>query len=167
MEVIKITPRGYCYGVVDAIQMAKQVAKDRRIPGLSISSGSIVHNRHVVESLQKEYGIISLDGPDRFSLLDQITEGTVIFTAHGVSPAVKAKAKEKGLDCVDATCPDVTRTHELIKDLADKGYQIIYIGKARPSRARRGHGRGARSACTSSKTRKTSIACSLAMGRSR
>lgn len=129
MEVIKITPRGYCYGVVDAIQMAKQVAQEPAYPRPIHILGLIVHNRHVVESLEKEYGIISLDGPDRLSLLDQITEGTVIFTAHGVSPAVKAKAKEKGLVCIDATCPDVTRTHELIRDLAGKGYQIIYIGK--------------------------------------
>ncbi len=116
MEVIKITPRGYCYGVVDAIQMAKQVAQEPAYPRPIHILGLIVHNRHVVESLEKEYGIISLDGPDRLSLLDQITEGTVIFTAHGVSPAVKAKAKEKGLVCIDATCPDVTRTHELIRE---------------------------------------------------
>lgn len=129
LEVIKITPRGYCYGVVDAITMAKQVARDPSYPRPIHILGLIVHNRHVVESLEKDYGIISLDGPDRLTLLEQITEGTVIFTAHGVSPAVKARAKERGLVCVDATCPDVTRTHELIRDLAAKGYQIIYIGK--------------------------------------
>ena len=129
MEVIKITPRGYCYGVVDAIQLAKQVARDPSYPRPVYILGMIVHNRHVVQSLTEEYGIITLDGPDRLSLLDQITSGTVIFTAHGVSPAVKAKAKAKGLVCVDATCPDVTRTHELIRDLASRGYQIIYIGK--------------------------------------
>src|SRR5690625_3164576 len=89
----------------------------------------IVHNRHVVESLQKDYGIISLDGSDRLALLEEINEGTVIFTAHGVSPAVKERAREKGLTCLDATCPDVIVTHDLIKKYAAKGYQIIYIGK--------------------------------------
>ena len=166
LEVIKITPRGYCYGVVDAIQLAKQVAKDPSYPRPIHILGLIVHNRHVVESLQDEYGIISLDGPDRLTLLEQITEGTVIFTAHGVSPAVKARAKERGLTCVDATCPDVTRTHQLIKDLADKGYQIIYIGK-------RGHPEpeGAMGEAPGSvhlvETRKTSISSSSAMRRSR
>lgn len=129
MEVIKITPRGYCYGVVDAIQMAKEVARDPSYPRPVYILGLIVHNRHVVESLEAEYGIISLDGPSRLELLDRVERGTVIFTAHGVSPAVKEKARAKGLVCIDATCPDVTRTHELIKELAAAGYEIIYIGK--------------------------------------
>lgn len=129
MEVIKITPRGYCYGVVDAIQMAKDVAKDPSFPRPIHILGLIVHNRHVVESLESEYGIVSLDGPNRLELLDRVDRGTVIFTAHGVSPAVKEKAKAKGLVCIDATCPDVTRTHELIKGFAARDFQIIYIGK--------------------------------------
>lgn len=128
MEVIKITPRGYCYGVVDAIQLAKAVAKDPRYPRPIYILGMIVHNRHAVKSLE-EYGIITLDGADRLELLDQVERGTVIFTAHGVSPAVKEKAAARGLTCVDATCPDVTRTHELVRRLASQGYQILYIGK--------------------------------------
>lgn len=129
MEVIKITPRGYCYGVVDAIQMAKDVAKNPAYPRPVHILGLIVHNRHVVDSLTEEYGIVTLDGENREELLEKIETGTVIFTAHGVSPAVKARAREKGLTCIDATCPDVTRTHELIKSLAERGFQIIYIGK--------------------------------------
>jgi 4-hydroxy-3-methylbut-2-enyl diphosphate reductase len=128
VEVIKITPRGYCYGVVDAIQLAKQVARDPSTPKPVYVLGQIVHNRHAVESLTA-LGIITLDGADRLSLLEQIEHGTVVFTAHGVSPAVKRRAREKGLHCVDATCPDVTRTHDLVRDLAARGYDIIYIGK--------------------------------------
>lgn len=128
MEVIKITPRGYCYGVVDAIQLAKAVAKDPNYPRPIHILGLIVHNRHAVESLE-EFGIVTLDGPDRLELLDEVKEGTVIFTAHGVSPAVKKKAEERGLTCVDATCPDVTRTHHLVMELAERGYQILYVGK--------------------------------------
>ncbi len=63
----------------------------------------------------KEDGIITLDGANRLEILDQINEGTVIFTAHGVSPEVKERAKEKGLTTIDATCPDVTKTHDLIR----------------------------------------------------
>lgn len=128
MDVIKITPRGYCYGVVDAIQMVKQVARDPNAPKPVYILGLIVHNRHVVEEMES-LGVISLDGDDRLALLDQIDHGTVIFTAHGVSPAVKIKAKQKGLHVVDATCPDVTKTHRIIEELVAQGYEIIYIGK--------------------------------------
>ncbi len=128
MEVIKITPRGYCYGVVDAIQMVKQVAKDPGVPRPIHILGLIVHNHHVVEEMNR-LGVITLDGENRLALLDKIDRGTVIFTAHGVSPAVKIKAREKGLHVVDATCPDVTKTHELIEELVRQGYEIIYIGK--------------------------------------
>ncbi|HWI52782.1 MAG TPA: 4-hydroxy-3-methylbut-2-enyl diphosphate reductase, partial [Symbiobacteriaceae bacterium] len=128
MDVIKVTPRGYCYGVVDAIQMVKQVARDASVPRPIYILGLIVHNHHVVEEME-QLGVISLDGEDRFALLDQIDQGTVIFTAHGVSPSVKIKAREKGLHVVDATCPDVTKTHTLIGELVAQGYEIIYIGK--------------------------------------
>ena len=128
MHVIRVTPRGYCYGVVDAIQLARRVASDPAAPKPIYVLGQIVHNRHAVEGLER-YGIVNLDGEDRAALLEQVTTGTVIFTAHGVSPAVKERARQRGLHCVDATCPDVTRTHELVKTLVSQGYQIIYVGK--------------------------------------
>src|SRR5947209_5978491 len=128
MEVIKISPRGYCYGVVDALQIARQVAKDPAHPRPIYILGQIVHNRHAIEELT-DLGVVTPDGPDRASILEQVTEGTVIFTAHGVSPLVKRRARERGLDCIDATCPDVTVTHDLVQDLAAKGYYILYIGK--------------------------------------
>ncbi|MBI3980245.1 MAG: 4-hydroxy-3-methylbut-2-enyl diphosphate reductase [Chloroflexi bacterium] len=128
MEVIRITPRGYCYGVVDAIQLAKTVAQDPSVPRPIYVLGQIVHNRHAVDGLE-QYGIVTLDGDDRLALLDQVRSGTVVFTAHGVSPAVKAAARARGLHCFDATCPDVTRTHDLVRDLTARGYEIIYIGK--------------------------------------
>jgi len=128
MEVIKITPRGYCHGVVGAIQVVRRVARDPSVPRPIYVLGQIVHNRHVVEEME-ELGVITLDGEDRLSLLEKIDSGTVIFTAHGVSPAVKIRAREKGLHVVDATCPDVTKTHELIAELTNRGYEVIYIGK--------------------------------------
>jgi len=70
-----------------------------------------------------------VDQPDRLAGLDHIKEGTVIFTAHGVSPQVKQRALELGLKPVDATCSDVVRTHELVKDLAQQGYEVVYIGR--------------------------------------
>ncbi len=128
MEVIKISPRGYCYGVVDALQIVRQVAKDPTHPRPIYIIGQIVHNRHAIEELTN-LGVVTLDGSDRASILEQVTEGTVIFTAHGVSPLVKRRAQERGLKCIDATCPDVTVTHDLVRDLAAAGYYILYIGK--------------------------------------
>src|SRR6516162_4396438 len=128
MEVIRISPRGYCYGVVDALQIVRQVAKDPTHPRPIYIIGQIVHNRHAIEELTN-LGVITLDGPDRASILEQVESGTVIFTAHGVSPLVKQGAKERGLNCIDATCPDVTVTHDLVRELAATGYYILYIGK--------------------------------------
>ncbi|MFL5658641.1 MAG: 4-hydroxy-3-methylbut-2-enyl diphosphate reductase [Ktedonobacteraceae bacterium] len=128
MEVIKISPRGYCYGVVDALQVVRQTAKDPGVPRPIYIIGQIVHNRHAIEELTN-LGVITLDGPDRASILEQVTSGTVIFTAHGVSPLVKRRARERGLNCIDATCPDVTVTHDLVRDLVANDYYILYIGK--------------------------------------
>lgn len=128
MEVIKISPRGYCYGVVDALQIVRQAAKDPVLPRPIYIIGQIVHNRHAIEELTA-LGVVTLDGHDRASILEQVREGTVIFTAHGVSPLIKRQAKERGLHCIDATCPDVTVTHDLVRELVAKGYYILYIGK--------------------------------------
>ncbi|WP_239614939.1 4-hydroxy-3-methylbut-2-enyl diphosphate reductase [Cohnella mopanensis] len=128
MEVVKISPRGYCYGVVDAMVLALQTARNLDLPRPIYILGMIVHNSHVTEAF-KEEGIITLDGNDRLEILEQIEQGTVIFTAHGVSPEVRRRAKEKGLTLVDATCPDVTKTHDLIREKVGDGYEVIYIGK--------------------------------------
>ncbi len=128
MKVIKISPRGYCYGVVDAMVLAQNVAKDKSLPRPIYILGMLVHNQHVVEAFN-DLNIISLDGENRLAILDKIDHGTVIFTAHGISPEVRTKAKEKGLVVIDATCPDVTRTHELIAEKTKQNYEVIYIGK--------------------------------------
>jgi 4-hydroxy-3-methylbut-2-enyl diphosphate reductase len=128
MEVVKVSPRGYCYGVVDAMQIARNAAKDPTLPRPIYIIGLIVHNRFAVDELTS-LGVVTLDGPDRASILEQVQSGTVIFTAHGVSPEVQARARARGLHCIDATCPDVTKTHELVKRLVAEGYHVIYIGK--------------------------------------
>lgn len=128
MEVIKISPRGYCYGVVDAMALAMQTARNLNLPRPIYILGMIVHNAHVTDYF-KEEGVITLDGPNRLDILEQIDSGTVIFTAHGVSPEVRRRAREKGLTVVDATCPDVTKTHDLIREKTAAGYEVLYIGK--------------------------------------
>lgn len=128
LEIVKISPRGYCYGVVDAMVLALQTAKNQNLPRPIYILGMIVHNAHVTEAFETE-GVITLDGPNRLEILDQIETGTVIFTAHGVSPEVRKKAREKGLTVIDATCPDVTKTHDIIREKSEEGFHTIYIGK--------------------------------------
>ncbi|GAC1655947.1 MAG: 4-hydroxy-3-methylbut-2-enyl diphosphate reductase [Candidatus Dormibacteraceae bacterium] len=125
MDVLRITPRGYCHGVVDAIRIAKHVGEETQGPVHML--GLLVHNTHVTDEMQ-QHGVQLVDDEDRMAGLDRIREGTVIFTAHGVSPAVKAKAQAMGLKAVDATCSDVIRTHDLIDRLVADGYEVVYIG---------------------------------------
>lgn len=128
MEVIKINPRGYCYGVVDAMVIARNAALDKTLPRPIYILGMIVHNKHVTDAFEQE-GIITLDGENRKEIIEKVEKGTVIYTAHGVSPEIREIARRKGLVAIDATCPDVTVTHDLIREKSADGYDIIYIGK--------------------------------------
>jgi 4-hydroxy-3-methylbut-2-enyl diphosphate reductase len=130
MEVIRITPRGYCHGVVTALRIAREVAE--RGGGEPVHMlGQLIHNAHATRELQ-ELGVRLVDPPTRLAGLDAIDRGTVIFTAHGVSREVKREAEARGLRTVDATCADVARTHDLVRELAGRDYEVVYIG-------RRGH----------------------------
>ena len=126
LEVIAVTPRGYCHGVVTAMNMAKQLAE--RDPGPKYMLGYLVHNEHMTAELE-EMGVELIDSDDRLAGLERIDDGTVILTAHGVSPAVREKLSASGLKSVDTTCSDVQVTHDLVIDLAERGFEIIYIGK--------------------------------------
>ena len=128
MEVIKVIPQGFCKGVVRAIQIAEKTATE--YPNLPIYVlGMIVHNKYVVASLEK-LGIITLEAKNqsRQELLASIDEGVVIITAHGVNPEVIAAALKKGLIVVDATCPDVKETQQLLTSKLQQGYDIVYFG---------------------------------------
>ena len=127
MLVKGIVPRGYCKGVVRAIEIAKKQAH-QTAPVYIL--GMIVHNQYIVNALE-DLGIQTIDfkGKTRLELLDEINEGKVIITAHGASQKVFDKAKEKGLEVIDASCLDVIKTHDLIQDKLNEGYEILYIGK--------------------------------------
>ena len=128
MEVVRITPRGYCHGVVEAIRIAKRVGSERA-PGEKVTMlGYLVHNEHVTRELE-DHGVALVDASDRMKGLDEIESGTVVFTAHGISPKVVAEAQRRGLNVVDATCSDVTRTHDLLRKLTAEGLHVVYIGK--------------------------------------
>ena len=129
MEIIKVSPRGYCKGVVNAINIAKKARmsyKDEKIYIL----GMIVHNTYVSKALS-ELNIITLydDNKSRLELLDEVNEGVVIFTAHGVSDSVKQKALDKNLICIDASCTDVIKTQNNVKDKLKEEYSVLYVGK--------------------------------------
>jgi 4-hydroxy-3-methylbut-2-enyl diphosphate reductase len=128
MEVVRITPRGYCHGVVEAIRIAKRVGGERSADEPVTMLGYLVHNEHVTRELE-ESGVKLVAEADRMKGLDQVDAGTVIFTAHGISPQVVQAARDRGLNVVDATCSDVTRTHDLVRELVANGRHVIYIGK--------------------------------------
>lgn len=129
MEIITVNPRGFCKGVVKAIMIAKETAKQYPDQKITIL-GELVHNRYVVDAL-KDFRIETVEskGQTRFDLLDQIDEGVVIFSAHGISANVIEKAKQKGLITVDASCEDVISTQNLIQTYLDQAYTILYIGQ--------------------------------------
>ena len=92
--------------------------------------GMIVHNRYVVDALQLDHiRCVEQTGKTRLELLDEVNEGIVIFTAHGISEEVAEKARQKGLTCVDASCSDVKETQRLVRQAIDEGADVLYIGK--------------------------------------
>lgn len=129
-EIIDIPVQGFCKGVIKAIEKAEQTINDPSCPKPIYVLGSLVHNRFVNEQLQSE-GLIILESSSqtRLELLDKIDTGTVIFTAHGVSQAVRKKAQEKQLHIVDASCPFVLATHKLIDKKLEEKASIFYCGK--------------------------------------
>jgi 4-hydroxy-3-methylbut-2-enyl diphosphate reductase len=118
--VVLAKPRGFCAGVDRAIEIVEKALELYDTP--VYVRKEIVHNRHVVEALQ-EQGAVFVDD------LDEVPEGaTVIFSAHGVAPAVWDVAQQKALRVIDATCPLVTKVHMEVQRYANKDYTIVLIG---------------------------------------
>lgn len=131
MEIKKVVPSGYCKGVVNAIKLAKETRLNNPDDKIYVL-GMLVHNSFVSKELE-ELGIITLDDTNtsKQELLDTINEGIVIFTAHGIAESIKQKAIDKGLRYVDASCVDVLKTQNIIKEYISNGYDVIYFGKAK------------------------------------
>lgn len=119
-RVLLAAPRGYCAGVDRAVVT---VEKSLELYGAPLYvRKQIVHNKHVVASLEKR-GVIFVDENE------DVPEGsTVVFSAHGVSPAVHASAADRGLKTIDATCPLVTKVHHEVKRFANEDFDILLIG---------------------------------------
>src|SRR5687768_17927978 len=119
-RVILAAPRGYCAGVDRAVQMVERAIETCGAP--VYVRKEIVHNRHVVEELEKR-GAIFVESES------EIPEGAVcIFSAHGVSPEVRRSAEARNLQVIDATCPLVTKVHLEAKRFDRAGRKIVLVG---------------------------------------
>lgn len=127
-NIIKLQKQGFCYGVRRAIKMVIDAVNDDSIKKPIYLLGNLVHNSHIDELL-KSLNVIVVDGEIRYTMLDNIPDGsTIVFSAHGVSQIVKDKAKEKNMFIIDTTCPHVEKTFKLIEQEALTS-DIYFIGK--------------------------------------
>jgi 4-hydroxy-3-methylbut-2-enyl diphosphate reductase len=119
-KVLMAAPRGYCAGVDRAVETVERALEAHERP--VYVRKEIVHNKHVVEELEKR-GAIFVDQET------EVPEGeTVVFSAHGVAPSVHANAARRRLSTIDATCPLVTKVHVEARKFAAEGYTIVLIG---------------------------------------
>jgi 4-hydroxy-3-methylbut-2-enyl diphosphate reductase len=119
-RVLLLKPRGFCAGVVRAIDIV-QIALDTFGAPIYVRK-EIVHNSYVVNDLAQKGAIFVNE-------LDEVPAGArVIYSAHGVSPAVRERAKERGLKVIDATCPLVTKVHVEAIKFAKQGYSLVLVG---------------------------------------
>ncbi|MCX5658155.1 MAG: 4-hydroxy-3-methylbut-2-enyl diphosphate reductase [Planctomycetota bacterium] len=122
MKILLANPRGFCAGVNMAIQCVEEALKIVGSPLYVYHE--IVHNRHVVNRFVK-LGVVFVDS------IDQVpARSTVVFSAHGVSPAVRASALSRGCSMIDATCPLVTKVHMEAIRYAKQGFKILLVGHA-------------------------------------
>jgi len=124
-RVLLAKPRGFCAGVVMAIGAVEKAARSEDRPVTVYHS--IVHNHTVVERLEQQQGVRFVENLDDVSAMPESGD-TIVFSAHGVSPVVRARARELGLFTIDATCPLVTKVHTEAKKYAREGYTILLIG---------------------------------------
>ena len=119
-KLILASPRGFCAGVVRAIDVVR-IALEACPPPIYVRK-QIIHNAYVVDELRQE-GAVFVDS------LDQVPSGgTVIFSAHGVSPQVWAEARSRSLNVIDATCPLVTKVHVEAVRYSKQGFTVVLIG---------------------------------------
>jgi 4-hydroxy-3-methylbut-2-enyl diphosphate reductase len=119
-RVLLAQPRGYCAGVDRAVEAVERALERHGRP--VYVRNEIVHNQHVVAML-RERGVVFVKDTD------EVPPGAVMmFSAHGVSPAVRAAAKERGLQVIDATCPLVTKVHNEVNRFARRDYEILLVG---------------------------------------
>ena len=125
--IIKLPIQSFCFGVRNAIKKTNNVLNEKTSVKPLSMLGEVVHNKYVSEYFENQ-GITVYKEGTRLEMLNNINEGTVIITAHGVSDQVKDKINSLGLSIVDTTCPFVSNSIKLIKKYLNLDYTIIYIG---------------------------------------
>jgi 4-hydroxy-3-methylbut-2-enyl diphosphate reductase len=119
-------PRGFCAGVVMAIEAVEEAAAAFKDEGELAVYHAIVHNDTVLKRLESGHGVHFVE---RLSeLKGRKLADTVVFSAHGVSPAVREEATRMGLATIDATCPLVTKVHVEVARMLRQGYEVVMIG---------------------------------------
>ncbi len=122
MKITVVEPHGFCAGVTAALKKALELTKANPNTHLLYCLHQLVHNEIVVADLAKR-GIVFVES------VEEVPEGaTLLFSAHGVSPAVRRRAAERRLNVVDATCPFVARVHKAVRDFAARGLPVVVIG---------------------------------------
>ena len=121
MEVIVAKSAGFCFGVKRAVETVyAEVEKGKKI----YTFGPIIHNEEVVKDLEKK-GVTVLENEEELMAL---TEGTVIIRSHGVEKRIQKMIEDKGLECIDATCPFVKRIHRIVEEAGEDGKEVIIAG---------------------------------------
>ena len=120
MEILLAQPRGFCAGVDRAIEIVERALAQFGAP--IYVRHEIVHNKYVVDDLRTK-GAVFIE-----ELAEAPAGSTVIFSAHGVSRAVRAEAADRGLHIFDATCPLVTKVHVEVVKMREQGLEVIMIG---------------------------------------
>ena len=123
MEVIVAKSAGFCFGVKRAVETVyAEVEKGKKI----YTYGPIIHNEEVVKDLE-EKGVVVLESEEE---LKSLTEGTVIIRSHGVEKRIQKLIEDKGLECIDATCPFVKRIHKIVNEAGNDGKEVVIAGNA-------------------------------------
>ena len=124
MEVVLAKSSGFCFGVKRAVdRVYEQLADHKKI----YTYGPIVHNEDVVKDLEKQ-GVRVLNTEEE---LEALTEGSVVIRAHGVPKRIYEIMEQRGIECIDATCPFVKRIHKIVEKESTEGRHIIIVGNAK------------------------------------
>lgn len=122
VKIIKFIPQGYCKGVINAIKKINNLINNQDMPKPYYMYGKLVHNSHVTDAYES-LGIKIIND------YHNLSRGTVIITAHGLSQTEKQSILSQGLSIVDTTCSEVLKIEENVKRKINEGYQVLYYGK--------------------------------------
>ena len=150
MDIVIANNAGFCFGVTRALELANRAAEDRSRPVHTL--GALIHNPQEVARLEAA-------GVHQVESLDDVPEGTVILSAHGVDPSVEAEARARGLEVIDATCPFVLRAHEHIRQARRGRLHRRHPRRPGPSRSRSAWPPARRARPPSSPPRRTRPRC--------